>query len=525
MSRKTEKLKKSSDGKSDIAAASYSINYVVGVGLLSLPAAAAKAGWFLSTLILCVLGLISTWTMNWIAIAIGRAQQIQLIQKRSQQSPGQGLIQSARVTAPVDDDRSLSLGDEDEDAPQLVTEDGEKAIPSFAPSNANGVLEVSEMLSVVCGPRWRNAMFSVLIVYMVATLVSFSIVFVESATQLIPLPPFTHHQNECDVETEDWGSNCEKAFFVWAVIYIIVVCYLSLKELEEQKAIQMSLTVLRFIALAIIVSTTIYGLYSGPYPDTAEPRTDLVAPFTSGLPAVRWSGFGAFFSTCAFAFLSHHSTPVLIGMMGRPHKATSVFAWTFFVIFLLYLALCVSSVLYFGEDIASVASLQWLEFELPTHWLGNLLRTTVLVFPCADLISVYPMLVVTLSNNINYFMFSGKGKASEVGKSNKRTKAVRVSLCVIPIYIGYKLRDFTVVSELCGLLAFMIMFFAPIAAVLNSEKKVIAIWGKSASTKHSFGAGFSTRRSVIWSVCVFSVFAFGICLKEVITLIKEICSE
>ena len=83
--------------------------------------------------------------------------------------------------------------------------------------------------------------------------------------------PFSGSWSTCDVYT-DGSWMCHWQYVFWVGIFALVVVPLSCAELHEQKALQVAMSVMRFVALFLMIFVTIANIWvvhSGgvlPYP-------------------------------------------------------------------------------------------------------------------------------------------------------------------------------------------------------------------------------------------------------------------
>jgi len=81
-------------------------------------------------------------------------------------------------------------------------------------------------------------------------------------------------------EAFDW--HCRAAYYVYVACFGVVILPLSFLNLGEQSALQIIVAVFRFVAVSIIVATTLGAMYSQPY-------TQVRHPLTPSLPSSQYS--------------------------------------------------------------------------------------------------------------------------------------------------------------------------------------------------------------------------------------------
>ena len=398
--------------------------------------------------------------------------------------------------------------------------------PTFLFSDKH-VIEITALMHLFCGLPGELIYFISVSGYILCGLWNYACVFIQSILLSVPMAGMTK-AGECDWSSgnndTNWSDNCDGAYYIYAFIYMVLVSCLSCLDMSEQRVIQICLTALRFLAVTIMCITSIIAMYSAPFnPLTYTGSSE--GPYYADVPLADFSQFGKIFTMSLFAFLTHHSTPGILSLLGssRANKSTVLFNMAFFSIAAVYTTLSICVSLYFGTDVNAVATMMWYNYngkdfsggteESPVPLWAKIIGYIVILFPPIDLLSAYPLNAITLGNSIRMFI---SNKVTEVRQKKglpvpnmKRRWFVilcRLFVCIVPCTLSMFIRDVEAIIEISGLLAFVIMFFGPTAALLRSRKICKKIWG-GYSKKTPFNT-WMTKSGLIIALCVFGVVAF-----------------
>lgn len=250
----------------------FTVNYILGVGVLGQPKAFYAGGYILSAIALLLVTSVAICTALWL-VDIG-------IRVRH-------TLQRSAL------------------------------IPSSTDLPPTRVLEVNELIEQVLGWKVRKFYEAVLIFYIMGSLWSYSAVFAESLTKQIGIPGLNDGYS-CDIY-HDSSAACFSLYRVYIGLFSCVAIPLCCLQLTEMKGLQIVLAIFRFVALALMICTSIAAIYSYPL---IRPMTEQIgnvtitigdpngkAPYYSDIRAFDFSGLAAVFPTAIFAQIFHHSIP------------------------------------------------------------------------------------------------------------------------------------------------------------------------------------------------------------------------
>ncbi|KAJ8575046.1 hypothetical protein ON010_g4171 [Phytophthora cinnamomi] len=295
----------------------------------------------------------------------------------------------------------------------------------------------------------------------------------------------------------DWELSSVHA----AVVFACIVVPLSCSDLTEQIYVQLTMSVVRFVALLIMIFSAAYAVYGDPYDGGAvlKPSPES-APYVSEFSLVDLSGFGVMFSTGVFSQLFQHSVPGLLAPLGarNQEKAPAVFGSTLLTTMVFYIALGSVCSLYFGPKLATSVNLNWADFTwginesmtLVPLW-AKLLSMIVVVFPALDTLSVFPLISVTLGDN----MAAVIPKRWTRGRRRSTWKLLcRFGASLPPLLISMFVSDLSVTLQISGLMGIYVAFFAPALLQLQASREI--------PTKNIYSGRFSGV-AYVYGVLVF----------------------
>lgn len=152
----------------------------------------------------------------------------------------------------------------------------------------------------------------------------------------------------------------------------------------------------------------------------------------SNAPWFRVSGLGDLIPVCIYAFIFHHSVPILAQPLRNKYTIRRVFAVAFGITCVSYVSIGFLVAYYFGSDINAQCNLNWRSYVGCMHppaaygnvtqpgvpcssvetWgpscvsvsdrpaSASIVSFIVLIFPALDVLSAFPLSAITLGNNL-----------------------------------------------------------------------------------------------------------------------------
>jgi amino acid permease len=307
------------------------------------------------------------------------------------------------------------------------------------------------------------------------------------------------HYWPCDASHENYLGDCGWQYLVNCALFGVVVVPLSFLDMADQGGLQTVFTILRFLTLGAMVLGAVLGIFFfslhdavpggyGPahrHHKNSSLLTGGVANISgsnsAGPPyisetvswAPKWSGFGIVVSTMTFSMLFQHSVPGLMATI-RPSerkRTKCIFSGALFTSAALYAVLGVSMCMYFGDRLFASSNLNFVGFtwglgsvtDPLTHAthptiFASIVSYVIVLFPVLSSVSVYPLIAITLSNNLHVATSSCTGWA----KDDRRAKLIwRFVAAVPPILLCALIRDLSTIIQFSGLFAVPIAYVFP----------------------------------------------------------------
>ncbi|DAZ96329.1 TPA: hypothetical protein N0F65_008453 [Lagenidium giganteum] len=479
-----------------LVAYAFTVNYILGVGSLGIPFAFYQAGIVLSNVMIVLVSVLSYMTVMWVSETVARAREVFIVRYINECTALNGSRRGSRSRR-----GSCSDAFEYDDFP-----------------------EVTQLCERFLGPVGSKLYQISLLGLMYGGLLGYSQVFVNSFLAQVS------HIGALEISSMHA-----------ALVFAVIVIPLSCSDLTEQIMVQLAMSVVRFVALLIMIFSAAYAIHADPYDSGAVQAAELQAEaamattmYISDFSLVNFSGFGIMFSTAVFSQVSdrtsgevvelltntsrtlyqlfQHSVPGLLAPLGNNRQAQShaIFGSTLLTTTLFYIALGTVCSLYFGPKVASSVNLNWADFTwgisessaLVPFW-AKILSMIVVIFPALDTLSVYPLISITLGDNMAAVIPDSLSK--RVGGRSFWKVLCRLTASIPPVVVSMFVADLSITLQFSGMFGVYVAFFAPALLQLSATKQV--------PDSNVYSGRFSGR-SYAYGVLVFGVFALGILLYQ-----------
>lgn len=411
----------------------FTLNYVLGVGALGIPFSFQSAGLILSTAVMVAVALVTYLMLLWTIETLSIAQVFFAI------------------------DNEGVLANEAMDGERHILREGFDASSSLIPVHLFEItrkLEVTALCDLILGP-WGKLAFQIALFFsLYSTLWAYAAVFESSFQSIL--------------------SGFESTPLFLVSVFAVVVIPLSCLELTEQIFFQVFLTSFRaFVFFIMFISCSIA---SSTNPVSDEP-----------IPLAKWDSVSLIFTASSFALLFQPSAPGLIFPLKDQTKASSVFARAIVICVLLYFGLSCAAAIYFRDKLKPSVNLNWRSFSFSKDGkkgLGTLVMNYILVlFPAIDTISVFPLLTVTLGNNLLFAL--GPFLETRISSALARRVLCRLLACIPPLIASYFIQRLDTILQISGIFSAYIAFVNPSLLIHLAHKRMSKEFGAVQRTKHS----------------------------------------
>jgi len=542
------------------------INYILGVGCLGIPYAFSRAGFLLCGAVIVIISVVSYETVLWVAEAGARYESFGLLQREK--------MGKCKEDHNIDE-HSPTIDEQTRLVKIKTCHDKHDKHENFDTCNTNDQYEVIDLVSFYLGPFHKVFYQYSLMALMSIGLLAFSQVFSETLlTFIIP-------------DDRKGNSNGDVNEFLAVALFGLVVVPLSCTELDDQIFLQALMALFRFVAILIMIIGACTSLFFGSHLNNGEESSITGIDGTTldeqdGPPYFAqdetkmdkinytycFSGFGVAFSTALFSQLFQHSVPGLIRPLrhreSEERKVPFIFMAVLTTTCLFYLLLGTTTASYFGTETNPSVNLNFKNFAfgldldnepLYVKLICRLASNIVVLFPALDTLSVFPLIAITLGNNLlaasgepflkwiaNDFLpkwirlkiyVLGYTDSSEVlsspdGKKKLMCQASRVGTMfwrlvasLPPLLASIWARDLSFSFQLAGVAGLYVAFVVPCLLQLKSSSHGEYHF-KNNGSNHTRYSGWYSKSYLTYPVLLFAAFALGVVLIQIehsITLI------
>lgn len=427
----------------------FTVNCVMGSGFLGVPAAFATSGIALGVLVL-LLVTVGLWAAACMLTEVAARAHALL----TEQNVATWLTPTLASFSSGGDTRTQ----------------GKPAL--MLPSHVS--YEVCMLCRLLVGQSAERWVTLSIVLYMMGTLWSFISVFASSLSATVPLPLLVDDQ-PCDLyRTSLFGGGCIHLYYAWLGVFFAAMCVMTLYEVREQVTFQVAMTVLRVTIICMMVATLIWG-------ETSE--FDL-EPTADPLPLARFDGLAPMLPIAVFCQLFQIAVPTLLEPAADKRAFRTVFGGALTITFGMYSVYGIACVLFFGAKVDPSSNLMWSSYS------NRAIGLSVALFPALDTLSVFPMNISFLSNNLMAVVL---GKRWHSGDVSRRTRVYYRLLCVVPPFVcAAAFPSLAKALGFTGLVGITLPFVVTPILHVASLKECHARWGKDAFDRAEAEAGFAT---------------------------------
>ena len=405
----------------------FTVNYILGVGVLGMPYAFVKAGWLLSTFCLLLVTLMATLTALWLSEVGVRALRLER--------------------------RAIK----DMTAQPLSPTPANALIIADLPVVTGRRIEMNELVDIFLGLKARRLYEVLLCIYMIGALWSYSAVFAQSMAGQLAISAIANN------------------YLFYLALFSVVVVPLTCLEMTELKPLAISLAIFRFVSLGTMMLTALISLYSFPAPsdDGAPPvSTATSAPYVSDIGVFQLAGLATVFPVSIYSQIFHHSVPGLAHPLQDKRRLPQVFTSVLLTTFALYAGLGITVGLYYGSGVKDVCTLNWVEYS-GERGLGrdgrggvaSFISYLIVLFPPIDIISAFPLNAITLANNIMSAVVQ-----PHLHTQRRYTVPFRLLAALLPLIGACFVRSLDSILHYTGCVGVLIAFLYPVLLQWQSQK-------------------------------------------------------
>jgi hypothetical protein len=339
------------------------------------------------------------------------------------------------------------------------------------------------------------------------------------------------YKKTCNIEapgTPEWDMSCRTGYYICLLIYACIVVPFSCLNVGEQASVQVLLTAYRFIAFTIMFVTVIVALVYPLNFNSTDPTKKFADP-----SFLEWSGFAGIFTTASVALNFHFVIPDLVRPVTNKKHILHMTTSALFVATVFYALMGILVSLYFGHNTRSLATLNWQTYTaIEGGWGGDVyqrpwhavvIQLLVMLFPIFDMLSVFPLVAVSLGENIvsiipDHNFFCGCCPTWFLALPDTTQRKItsitfRLLASIPPILLAAAAGSLNEIFKFTGLFSFFLCFVFPTLlhwkskrdCIKGSEPLKIEGWGSKA-WKTPYSGHFSSD-IYIWITLLFGLIA------------------
>jgi len=386
------------------AAGVFVFNLIVGVGVLALPSGFMSAGLIGGAVFLTFMALIAYMTMTFLVETLAAANCV-LSTKTSQ--PVEPLLGKDSINTEVNSFESIQT--------LSVPELREKF-------EIKKRVEVGLMTDIFLGPWGKFFFYIVIIVYLFGDLSIYAVTVPSSLTAAIggwSLGPLQFSD--------------QSVYYAYLCLFIVTVVPFGFFNFQKTRLLQYLTMGIRNFALFTMMILGFIFIAQGNGASLSE------------LPWFDWRGLPTMFGVSVYAFMCHHSLPSIVAPIKTKSWVIKLFAIDILLILFTYVTLSWSAMFAFGTvknptcppypgppcKIQSLYIFNFSSYHIVfiAKFLG--------LFPVVTLSANYPLLMITLRNNVMELIPWGEKTMSPTVR-----RIVFSLICVVPaLTIAFLIRD------------------------------------------------------------------------------------
>lgn len=500
-------------GYSPLVAYAFTVNMIIGAGILGLPNAFYNGGVILSIILLCIATCLCLITMTYLVEACARAEAFIETYTSSDSSSSNKFSSTSADSFAINDSSSLlpvapasnRLTTSGSFSSTASNDDYTTIQDKFIIGTSGRKFEVNELCGIFLAIKvkpdswWNrfaddknNIYFAkrfyevALFLYNCGAMWLYSSIFASSLSVVIPLTFLSNYDaaigsgtaNSTDIGTVCQNvtsssalSYCVDAYYLFLVLFALIMIPVACMDLTAQRKLQISLTGFAFTCMIIMIITVLVALDKTPYAADL-PNVSSSAPFLDTSRLFEKDGFGKIFTTAIVSQVAHPGAPGFVVLVREKQKTRRIFGAALFSTFLFYALLSTLCCMYFSDRVQSVVTLNWKTYsgeslDGSTPVWASIISYLIVMFPTITVSAAFPLYTISLAESlVNSVPVSLSSKISP-----KVLKyGFRIILTVFPIGGAALVRDVSKVLEFEGLCGFILAFFAPCLLHYFSKK-------------------------------------------------------
>ncbi|OMJ74345.1 hypothetical protein SteCoe_26734 [Stentor coeruleus] len=429
----------------------YTINSIIGSGMLAIPWAYSEGGWLLG-----VLSQIFTTTFTLILSyhqiqIMSRIEVLCNLSKRGYRiipvKPSQFLAR----TFPED----FIVSDKGYKEEEELLEIKDKPVISQVR------FDLCEMISVLLGKSGAVLFGISLSLSIYGALVAYCSIFASSLASTIPI----FGLNTCNIydDSIEFADDCWKIYWFYLFIFLVSMSLLVIIGLKEQAGFQSVMSIMRFLVIFLILGTSIEAISSDTNLTDSNSNNgslDLINPMSIGitLPII-------------YLATSFHSTiPCTLQYVRNKNiNVPRIINSSLFTITILYTLIGIFVPLSKSNP-ESMMTINWIDYtggHSDQSWWSMTIMYIIILFPALDIFSLFPILAIALSDNLMALQY---GKFNENSISKETFFFYRFLVIIPPVMVAMLFYSLGYILDFTGTLSiFVAGVFVPLMSIASRK--------------------------------------------------------
>lgn len=362
----------------------YIFNLIVGTGALAMPKTFYSAGWLMSTVFLIVLAFFSYLTVTFVTEAMGVANfKVKMTRKHSTHKKDLITYEPSEDSPLIEEDASINR--ETENAYMFAITER---------------TEMGQMASMFFNKVGVSAFYFCIIIYLYGDLAIYGVTVPKSIRD-IACTYQLDNETKCNRTLKDhdpcWPSlnlNRWHSYQIFIILFALCLGPFTFFNIQKTGFLQIFTSVFRWTSFSIMIVLALLRLSKGE--GKGKPAT---ADFTE-IPSL--------FGVCVYSFMCHHSLPSLVTPIKNKSHIFRLFTGDYILALIFYALLSFTGIFAF-QHIEDVYTLNFLPnpCEDSKTAITNIkfIEYFLVLFPVFTLSSNFPIIAVTLRNNLKTLFF------------------------------------------------------------------------------------------------------------------------
>ena len=419
----------------------FNLNYILGVGFLSIPFTFYHSGFVLCFLTLTFLSICSCISSLWILEIMARINALYLQRNEQKKSTDSSTTPDYYISE----------------------------------TRKYEYTEICDMLFGIPGK-----LFSLTIIVILIFIVLWAYATVAATAWSVNIPINTTVLAECS-QTDfifkrfPTDQRCSNLYRVCLAIFGVIIMVLSSLELNEQKYLQVSFAIMRFIVFVSLVIFSIFiiihNIYNpqNPIPHELNNTNSTATQVLTRFDIVQWFIAvpiiaGALNITNGIPSLSHNVIP--------KRRLKQMYISVFLTLWFFYAAIGVLVSFAFLNLVNENAALNWKYFTQPQYNIvARIVSYYIVLFPSLDVISLYPLYVTSIANNIYQVVMCRDTSQGDCTCKDKIGKLVFRLVCAfLPLIGAAFISNLVTLLKIGGIFILFLGFLIPATCQLQSKR-------------------------------------------------------